>query len=969
MVGPADRDASGAIMHDALRTSDADAPSTSGERLRADVLAASAVGRFVPVSTLADGRRARVILADDRELGARVVLKLPEAEAATEARAAVQREAMALTRCRHAGVVELLDSSVSEELGPFLALRYHEGRTLTSLVEQHGALPERWVWRALAQLASALSAVHAAGAAHGDVAPANVLVVGFRSFEDPLELRLIDFDAASAPWLAPSPATLGTVAYLAPERLAGAAPSVVSDVYGFGALAYELLAGVPPFRAATSAELAALHQHEALRALREVAPVAVDPRLERRVLACLPKAPEERDPDLSEARRLLQELEGTAAEPVGRGGRSERDNDELAAALLCRVREYWIKNVLERTTDGVILVRQGFVEASSGDSGPSPVDENVAFSRAFDDSTGTLVLLGEPGFGKTVNLLRLARHLADRAAGPEGHIGPVPVVFTLSSWSERSADLSEWMVAELSAKYQLLRRDAQSLLDRGAIVPLLDGLDDVRVEARGRCVDALNAYAAAHPGGRVVVTCRTEAYRSLPRPIEAGLAMQLRPLADDDIARQLRAPSHTPLLAALRTDPILSELSRTPVLLHVMRVGLRDSRFRGALGDRGETVTAVFSAFVDAAMSASGKLAGRERETRAVLQRVAANLAETGRTVFQFEDAEPQWLGQKRSRVAYAFLSRTLAASVLAAAPMLSIGFSPLDNQGMPISMTLAATLALVTALVLGLGFGAAAARTRPTPRSPPSRLATAARGMAAGLALGAVIGAVMVAVYPYPMAFFLGLESGLIGAGVLLVSRHKCRVQGRDVVPVESLGWSWRNVDPRGAALLTAFSAGFFLLFSHFEESRSGAYAAAALLVLGLAVLGHKSRDLQLKVRPNIGIHRTLRSALTAALLAFLASTILFGLSYGAAYGAAVGLALATMTGLCFGGVDVINHYTLRWLLDRGGVLPIDAAARLDDGEAVGLVRRVGSGYMFMHAMLAQHLARRTKPGDGCEP
>jgi serine/threonine protein kinase len=296
MVGPADRDASGAIMHDALRTSDADAPSTSGERLRADVLAASAVGRFVPVSTLADGRRARVILADDRELGARVVLKLPEAEAATEARAAVQREAMALTRCRHAGVVELLDSGVSEELGPFLALRYHEGRTLTSLVEQHGALPERWVWRALAQLASALSAVHAAGAAHGDVAPANVLVVGFRSFEDPLELRLIDFDAASAPWLAPSPATLGTVAYLAPERLAGAAPSVVSDVYGFGALAYELLAGVPPFRAATSAELAALHQHEALRALREVAPVAVDPRLERRVLACLRKAPEERDP-------------------------------------------------------------------------------------------------------------------------------------------------------------------------------------------------------------------------------------------------------------------------------------------------------------------------------------------------------------------------------------------------------------------------------------------------------------------------------------------------------------------------------------------------------------------------------------------------------------------------------------------------------------------------------------------------
>lgn len=912
------------------------------------------VGRFTQGTVLAEGRRARVVLAEDRERASTVVLKLPKEPGAADA---VLHEARALGRLRHPSVVELVDYGTSEAFGPFLALAPLQGKTLASLVEAHGALPEGWARRALGGLGEALKVVHDAGGVHCDIAPGNVVAVGFDSFETPPRVCLLDFGSSWWPGDPTGGAAQATTAYLAPERIRGETPTALSDVYAWGALAYELLAGVPPFRASTSAELGWLHENEAPRPLGEVRPAArFDARLERLVLGALSKDPQGRPATMEEVTTRLAEIDGTPAK-TPEGTTPHRGADDVRAALLERVREYWIENVLERTTDGVILVRQGLVDASV----PAAEERlHVAFPRLVDEATGTVVLLGEPGFGKTVNLLRLARHLADRAVAVDGRVTKVPVVFTLSSYSTAAGTFRDWMVIELCAKYQLLRRDAEALLDADAIVPLLDGLDDVPPAAQPTCIDALEAWARSHPTTRLVVTCRTADYRRLDRAVEASLTVELRALSDEDIGRQLRGPAHHPLREALRDDPILSELSRTPVLLHVMRVGLRDSTsFRGALADRSATIGAVFSAFVEASIATGGKLAGREGSTRVVLRRVASLLSKTGRTVFHLEDADPDWLPTRGLRITYAFASRGIAASLLGAAPMLSIGLSPLDNQGMPMSWGFTIALAMTTALVLTAGFGAAALwrQGRPVPLGR-SRFGTALRGIGGGLALGSVIGMGVHAFYPYPMAFFMGLESGMIGAGVLSLARHRSIVRGRDIVPVESLGWSWRNVDPKSGAALALFTVGFFALFSHFEESRSGGYAAFALLVLGAAVLGRRSRDLRMKAIPNVGMLRTARSAMVAGTLAFCISTVLFGLSYGIGYGAAVALALATMTALCFGGIDVINHYTVRWLLHRDGAVPLGVSDQLDDGVSVGLVRRVGSGYMFMHSMLQRHLA-----------
>ncbi len=132
------------------------------------------------------------------------------------------------------------------------------------------------------------------------------------------------------------------------------------------------------------------------------------------------------------------------------------------------------------------------------------------------------------------------------------------------------------------------------------------------------------------------------------------------------------------------------------------------------------------------------------------------------------------------------------------------------------------------------------------------------------------------------------------------------------------------------------------------------------ATFAIGLGALGHRARSHGARVTPNVGIWRTARSAFSVGTATFVVTTLGFAVSYGLRYGACVGLTTATITALWFGGVDVLHHVVLRALLHLRGALALDAASVLDRLVEVGLMRRAGNGYMFMHAMLLRHLAKR---------
>ena len=136
--------------------------------------------------------------------------------------------------------------------------------------------------------------------------------------------------------------------------------------------------------------------------------------------------------------------------------------------------------------------------------------------------TGRLVVLGEPGAGKTMLMVRLVLDLlARRASG-----NPVPFLTSIASWNPKEQDLRGWLADQLLIDHPALasirRADrtepaqATALVATGLILPVLDGLDEIPEEVRGSAISRIND--ALRPGEQVVVTCRSEEYREAVRP-------------------------------------------------------------------------------------------------------------------------------------------------------------------------------------------------------------------------------------------------------------------------------------------------------------------------------------------------------------------------------------------------------------------------------------------------------------------
>ncbi|MFI9236173.1 hypothetical protein [Streptomyces sp. NPDC053079] len=152
--------------------------------------------------------------------------------------------------------------------------------------------------------------------------------------------------------------------------------------------------------------------------------------------------------------------------------------------------------------------------------------------------SGRLVVLGEPGAGKTVLAVLLALGLLTvRKPG-----GPVPVLLAASSWDPVCEPLDEWIVHTLATSHYSGRRDIpRRLLDRGLLLPILDGLDEIPESARRSAIRAINrALGGDRP---IVVTCRSAEYEDV---IEGGApvlrrapVVEVDPVAVDDVIAYL----------------------------------------------------------------------------------------------------------------------------------------------------------------------------------------------------------------------------------------------------------------------------------------------------------------------------------------------------------------------------------------------------------------------------------------------
>ena len=180
-----------------------------------------------------------------------VKMILPDAQSSGEAARRFEREATAAGALGHPSIVAVHDYDRTEDGVHYLVMDLLRGETLESRLARDGALSFDEARRVALDLAGALSAAHAAGLLHRDLKPTNVLLA--EATGAPPRAVLLDFglvkrmDDAAASRLTRTGAAVGTPLYMSPEQARGEPLDVRSDVYGLGALLYEMTTGAPPF--------------------------------------------------------------------------------------------------------------------------------------------------------------------------------------------------------------------------------------------------------------------------------------------------------------------------------------------------------------------------------------------------------------------------------------------------------------------------------------------------------------------------------------------------------------------------------------------------------------------------------------------------------------------------------------------------------------------------------------------------
>jgi hypothetical protein len=304
-----------------------------------EVAIAREMGSYQLGELLGRGGMGEVYRATHRLLARPAAIKLirPEtigAPGTAAARSAVtrfRREATAAANLRSPHTVELYDFGVTEDGTLYYAMELLEGFDLESLVRQKGPVPPARVIHILRQVCESLEEAHASGLVHRDIKPANIHIgrLGLQSdFVKVLDFGLVKsvvesdvtHSLATVAGLAP-----GTPAYMAPEMALGQPVDGRADLYALGCVAYYLITGRLVFEAETGLQMIAKRLDEDPLPPSARTEVAVPAELDRLVLSCLARKPDDRPRSAADLDRAL------AAVPL------EPWSDEQAA-------QWWMTN-------------------------------------------------------------------------------------------------------------------------------------------------------------------------------------------------------------------------------------------------------------------------------------------------------------------------------------------------------------------------------------------------------------------------------------------------------------------------------------------------------------------------------------------------------------------------------------------------------------------------------------------------
>lgn len=214
---------------------------------------------------------------------------------------------------------------------------------------------------------------------------------------------------------------------------------------------------------------------------------------------------------------------------------------------------------------------------------PLPLPAGTRIVEVFDrpELARQLLILGDPGAGKTTMMLELAEDLLQRAI--EDKAEPIPVLLSLSSWKNLKQPIFEWLVGELKGKYGIRQDLAQRWLKNNQLLPLLDGLDEVTPQHQQACAVVLNTWLAGEIDQRpcgVVICCRREEFEQVVRqPLNLYGAIYLQVLTVEQIEDYFAQFELQDVWQTVQQDEALQELLTKPLFLSMFGLVQTQGKF------------------------------------------------------------------------------------------------------------------------------------------------------------------------------------------------------------------------------------------------------------------------------------------------------------------------------------------------------------------------------------------------------
>lgn len=715
-----------------------------------------------------------------------------------------------------------------------------------------------------------------------------------------------------------------------------------------------------------------------------------------------------------------------------------RDPDEkriqrARAFLLERVKSSWIEGVLERleavytglAPGGHLIDLDKQLLPDAVDSSNEAVGQvaylqpenrklppGQALLSIFDQQGKSLLILAEPGAGKTTALLELCRDAIARAG--QDATQQIPVVLDLSSWSNNPINIAEWIVFELNTtKYGIPKEIGRKWVRDNDLLLLLDGLDQIGHHQRDDCMRAINQFQSDHGPSGIVVTCRCEEYGNIGLRLKLRSAILLEALRRDQIAAYFQAAGAplAGLYRALEADAELQKLVESPLILTIMSLTYRDVSAVDFAPGRALSPFERRRQLFDAYIQRMFKYKGEGRKPFADVQTIkwlswlARRLDAHNQTTFWIEQMQPSWLPSARWQWLYMVISRLWVAIIGGLIGGIVIGVAGALPYGLGIGLLRGLIEGFIGGLIAGpvIGLVDMAWITYISKNRLVSRLSLFQQSGIKMLLIGLIVGLSVAFVFWLFFGttqwlgwgpedwIFEGLSVGLVfglSAGLLFGFgpqgvRHSLT---NDIQTVEHLSWS------PGAGLRWAFFgaiAGVFagglgaivghrtaLIMPMIERGMSMLSIVLATMALGVVFLGLvgfvfgglSGTFVKIeKATPNQGLRLSVVNAVTTAalvgvifgILGFAAGRILGQLQDAITF-ALYGVFIGVLAALWYGGLFVIQHGTLRILLWFKGLTPRPGkfASFFDYAAQRIFLRKIGGGYLFIHSYLQEHFA-----------